>query len=78
MTAGLLRLFSVWIIFGLGAEALHGLGEGAAVILSAIVALAINRVWRQQQHADARRQHAEDVEADEQLRLAIRERQAQP
>jgi hypothetical protein len=74
MAAGLLRILSCMLLFGMGAEALHGLGEGAAVIVSGIVAIGINRVWKAQQHADARQQHREDVIADEQLRLEVRHR----
>jgi hypothetical protein len=61
MAGGLLRILSCLILFGMGAEALHGLGEGAAVILSGIIAIGIDRVWKAQQHADARQQHREDV-----------------
>jgi hypothetical protein len=71
MMAGLVRILSCLLLFGIGAEALGGGDVG--VILSAIVALAINRVWRQQQHLDARRRHQEDVVADENLRADVRE-----
>jgi hypothetical protein len=71
MFGGLVRILSCLILFGIGAEALGGGDVG--VILSAIVALAINRVWRQQQHLDARRRHQEDVVADENLRADVRE-----
>lgn len=76
MAGALVRILSWLLLFGIGAQALGGGDVG--VIGSAIVALAVNRAWRQQQHADARRQHAEDVIADEQLRLAVRERQSKP
>ncbi len=75
MFSGLTRLLCCYLLFGLGAAGLAPVvGDTPAVILSAIVALAVNRVWRQQQHADARREHARDVIADEQLRLEVRER----
>jgi len=79
MAGGLVRILSCLILFGIGAQALGGGDVG--VILSAIVALAINRVWKSQQHADARRQHQEDVIADEHLRAdvrALRQRPAEP
>jgi hypothetical protein len=76
MGGPLLRILACLLLFGLGAEALGGGTLG--VIGSAIVALAINRYWKAQQHADARQRHREDVIADEQLRLAVRERQAKP
>lgn len=68
---GLTRIICVWLLFGMGAEALHGLGEGAAVIFSAIMALAVNRMWRDQQRKDLAREHREAVEADEKLRIAL-------
>ena len=68
---GLTRIICVWLLFGMGAEALHGLGEGVAVILSAIVALAVNRMWRDQQRKQLAREHREAVEADEKLRIAL-------
>lgn len=71
MLAGLTRVLSCLLLFGLGAEALGGGAVG--VIGSAVVALGINHVWREQQHTDARRRHAEDVIADEELRLAVRD-----
>jgi hypothetical protein len=74
MMGGLARILSCLLLFGLGCEALHPLGEGAAVLASGVVALAINRAWRAQRHTDARRQHAQDVIADEELRLAVRDR----
>jgi hypothetical protein len=79
MMAGLVRILSCLLLFGIGAEALGGGDVG--VILSAIVALAINRAWKAQQHVDARRQHQEDVVADENLRAdvrALRQRPAEP
>ncbi len=48
MTGGLVRILSCLILFGMGAEALHPLGEGVAVVVSGAVALAINRVWKVQ------------------------------
>ncbi len=63
-----------WVIFGLGASALHGLGEGAAVILSAIVALAINHAWRDQQRKQLAREHREAIEADTEVRIATAQR----
>jgi len=75
MFGGLVRILSCLILFGLGAEALTpAIGNTPAVIVSAIIALALDRVWKLQQHADARQQHREDVIADEQLRLEVRER----
>jgi hypothetical protein len=76
MFSGLVRILSCLVLFGIGAEALGGGDIG--LIGSAIVALAINHYWKAQQHADARQQHREDVIADEQLRLEVRERQAKP
>lgn len=74
--AGLVRILSCLLLFGIGAQALGGGDVG--VILSAIVALAANRVWRQQQHADARARHAADVIADENLRADVRELRQRP
>jgi len=71
MFSGLVRILSCLILFAIGAEALGGGDVG--VILSGIVALAISRAWKAQQHADARRQHQEDVVADENLRADVRE-----
>jgi len=76
--SGLVRIVCCWWVFGFGAYALHGLGEGAAVVIAALGALGINRVWREQQRQDRARQHREAVIADEELRLAVRERQAKP
>lgn len=76
MFSGLVRLLCVFWVFGYGAYALGGGAVG--VIVAAIIALAINRVWKQQQHADSRRQHVEDVEADEALRLKVREQRSRP
>ncbi len=67
---GLVRILSCLILFGIGAEAL-GRGD-VGVIGSAIVALAANRAWKAQQHADARARHAADVIADERLRADVR------
>jgi len=72
MFGGLVRILSCLILFGIGAEALGGGDVG--LIVSGLVALAISRAWRNQQRADARQQHAQDVIADEQLRLEVRER----
>jgi hypothetical protein len=74
---GITRIICVWLLFGMGAEALHGLGEGVAVILSAIMALAVNRMWRDQQRKDLAREHREAVEADEELRAQVRARLAE-
>lgn len=74
MTRGLTRIVCMWVIFGLGASALHGLGEGAAVILSAIVALAINYAWRDQQRKQLAREHREAIEADTEVRIATAQR----
>lgn len=76
VTSGLTRILSCLVLFGIGADALGGGDVG--VIGSAIVALAIDRVWKAQQHADARRQHQEDVVADEELRAQVRERLERP
>ncbi len=76
MFAGLTRLLCCYLLFGIGVEALGGGTLG--LIGSAIVALWINRAWRTQQHADARREHREDVEADEALRLHVREQRSKP
>ena len=76
MFAGLTRILSCMLLFGFGAEALGGGAVG--VIGSAIVALGANYLWREQQRADAARVHRESVIADEELRLAVRERQAKP
>jgi hypothetical protein len=72
MMAGLVRILSCLLLFGIGAEALGGGDVG--VIGSALVALGANHAWKAQQRADARREHARDVIADEQLRLEVRER----
>lgn len=74
---GVTRILCVWLLFGIGAQALHGIGEGAAVVLSAIVALAINRAWRDQQRKDLAREHREAVEAEEELRGQVRARLAE-
>jgi hypothetical protein len=74
--SGLLRTFSCLMIFGWGAQALGGGGVG--VILSAIVALAANHLWRQGQQQRHIREHREYVIADEELRLHVREQQAKP
>lgn len=76
MFGGLTRLLSCYFLFGVGAEALGGGDLG--IIGSAVVALWINHAWKAQQHADARQQHREDVEADEALRLHVREQRAKP
>jgi hypothetical protein len=73
---GLVRILSCLLLFGIGAQALGGRDVG--VILSGIVALAINRAWKAQQHADARRQHVADVIADENLRADVRELRQRP
>jgi hypothetical protein len=70
------RILSCLLLFGIGAEALGGGDVG--VILSGIVALAISRAWKAQQHADVRRQHQEDVVADENLRADVRELRQRP
>jgi len=63
------RILSCLLLFGIGAEALGGGDVG--VILSGIVALAINRAWKAQQHAA-------DVIADENLRADVRELRQRP
>ena len=74
MTRGLVRIMSCLLLFGMGAQTLGGGAVG--VIGSAIVALGANHLWREQQRADATRVHREAVEADEELRLAVRERRS--
>ncbi len=76
MFGGLTRLLSCYFLFGVGAEALGGGDLG--IIGSAVVAIGINHVWREQQRVEARRAHREDVEADERLRLHVREQRAKP
>lgn len=73
---GITRIICVWLLFGMGAQALHGIGAGAAVVLSAIIAFAINRVWREQQRKDLAREHREAIQADEELRADVRLRLA--
>jgi hypothetical protein len=74
MTRGLVRILSCLLLFGLSAQALGGGTVG--VIGSAIVAPGANHLWHEQQRADATRVHREAVEADEDLRLAVRERRS--
>jgi hypothetical protein len=76
MAGGLVRILSCLLLFGIGSEALGGGGVG--VIVSGVVALAANHLWKAQQHADARRQHAADVIADENLRADVRELRQRP
>lgn len=78
MAAGLLRLLCCFWVFGYGAYALSGLGDGPAVVIAALVALGINHVWREQQRERFAREHREAVIADEELRLEVRERRAKP
>lgn len=66
--AGLVRILSCLLLWGVGAEALGGGAFG--VIVSAVVAFAANRAWRLQQAADRRAA----IVADEQLRAEVRER----
>jgi hypothetical protein len=70
MAGRLGRNLACLLLFGVGAQALGGGAVG--VIGSAIVALAANRAWKAQQHADARARHAADVIADERLRADVR------
>ncbi len=72
MFGGLVRILSCLLLFGLGAEALGGGAFG--VTASAVVAFGANYLWREQQRSDRLRLHREDVIADEQLRLDVRER----
>ncbi len=76
MASGLLRLLAVFWVFGWGAYALGGGFVGVAA--AAVVAIAINRLWRFQQNEDRLREHREQVIADEELKLEVRERQAKP
>lgn len=72
MAAGLVRIISCMLLFGWGTEApAPGVGQGVAVILSGIVALAINpRVARSA--APALRQRAPgDRHRCEELRLPV-------
>jgi hypothetical protein len=73
--AGFVRICCCLLLFGVGAEALGGGDVG--LIGSAIVAFAVNRVWREQQREQARAEHRRDVIADEELRADVRERRAQ-
>jgi hypothetical protein len=66
------RICSCLLLWGIGAQALGGGTVG--VVLSALVALGANHAWKAQHRADARREHARDVIADEQLRAEVRER----
>jgi hypothetical protein len=78
MTSGLVRLLCCFWVFGYGAYALHGVGTGGATVIAGLVALSLNHVWREQQREHAAREHREAVEADEALRLHVREQQGQP
>ncbi|MHB1538693.1 MAG: hypothetical protein ACYCUM_13675 [Solirubrobacteraceae bacterium] len=74
MARGFWRIVFCLLLFGLGCEALHGLGEGVAVVLSGIVALAGNYLWREQQRKQLAREHREQVEADTETRIATAQR----
>lgn len=77
--AGAGRVLTMWLIFGYLAWQLRAAGasEGVAVILSGMIAYGINRAWRAQQRERLLREHREQVEADEELRQAVRERRRQ-
>jgi hypothetical protein len=68
MMGGLVRIGSCLLLWGIGAQALGGGPVG--VVVSAVVAFSVNRLWRLQQAADRRAA----IVADEQLRLEVRER----
>lgn len=72
----MVRILSLLILFGLGAEALGGGPVG--VIVSAAISLFLNRVWKEQERRQLERAHREAVIADEDLRLEVRERRAKP
>ncbi|HXW58938.1 MAG TPA: hypothetical protein VEJ23_05615 [Solirubrobacteraceae bacterium] len=75
-TGGFTRVLCCVLLFGLGAEALGGGAVG--LVASAIVALGVNYLWRKQQQERLLREHRERIEADEDLRLAVRERRLRP
>jgi O-antigen/teichoic acid export membrane protein len=70
--SGLIRILVCLGLFGVGAQALGGGTVG--VFVSGAVALAVNHLWRQQQHAEYR----QSVIEDEDLRLEVRERRSKP
>lgn len=72
----MIRVFSCLLMFGWGAEALGG--GTVAVILSGIVAIGMNSLWKREAALDRARQHRRTVIEDENLRLAVRERKAEP
>lgn len=76
--SSLVRLVCVFWVFGWGAWALSGLGDAPAVVIAALVALGINRVWREQQQQARAAQHRQNVIEDEDLRLEVRERRSKP
>lgn len=72
-----MRIIICLLIFGWIVHEARGAGA-AAILLAGLVALGVNRLWRRQQHAEALITHREEVIADEDLRLAVRERRARP
>lgn len=61
------RLLTCWLIFGLLASGLHGVGEGLAICLAAPLPIALNSGWRKQQERERRQRVLED----EKLRRSV-------
>jgi len=69
-------LVCVFFVWGYGAVALGG--GTVAIILSGIVALGANHLWKREAALERSRQHRRSVIEDEDLRLSVRERRLKP
>jgi hypothetical protein len=72
----MIRVLSLLLLFGIGAQALGGGTFG--VVVSGAIALAANHAWKKQDRQQRLAAHAEEVERDEALRLHVREQRTKP
>ena len=71
MSAFVRIVVCAWV-FGYGS---YAIGHGAlGFVVAGVVALFINRLWRDQHRIEAATRHREEVVADEQLRLDVMHR----
>lgn len=68
------RLLACWFSFGFIAYQMQPVGEGFATIGAAAIALAINRVWREEQRKRWASEHRRAVIADAELWAAVSKR----
>lgn len=64
------------LVFGSGAQLLGGGIFG--VVVSGAFALYVNKLWHDQTRSELQQRHRKEVEADEALRLRVREQQSRP